>query len=300
MVFLFQPKGASGLPLNTIILPDYTGAMGHRLGVGIHMLAAACEYGFRVVNLALLPYRDLFTGLGRGPWGAYPQSRFPLPHAGRLLRLIRKPLAGWARHRPGRPLGWRYPQTMLDLGSEDFLRLLKPPGWYVFWGDQFRSDALVRKHEDRLRAFFRLPDKMRAKGNALLRPGGKDQTKILLVHVRQGDYATWADGIYCYPESVYAGWMREFQRQMHPEKIRFVICSQFRLDYSAFAGLDFVHETRDLKEDFAMIQCADYCLATISSFARTACFLAQVPIAAMDSQQAALPHPATWRPPQRV
>jgi hypothetical protein len=286
--------------LNTILLPDYTGAMGHRLGVGIHMLAAACEYKFRLINLALLPYRALFTGLGKGPWGAFPESPFPFPHAGRLLRLFRKPLASWARRYPGHPLRWRYPLKMLDLGSHHFTQLLEPPGWFVFWGDQFRSDELVRKHQDTIRDFFRLPQAMRAKGESLLRPKPTPPSKTVLVHVRQGDYATWAGGVYCYRDSVYAGWMREIQRQTHPEKVRFVICSQFQLDYSAFADLDFVHQTRDLKDDFAMIQCADYCLASISSFARTACFLAQIPLAAMDSQQAPLPPLADWRPPPRV
>lgn len=274
--------------------------MGHRLGVGIHMLAAAMEHRFRLINLALLPYRDLFQGMARGPFGSYPSSRVAWPHAAGLLRLCRKPLANWARRHPGQPLGWHYPEKMLDLGSADFPELLQNRLWHVFWGDQFRSDTLVSRHADRIRGFFRLPEKMRKRAEGLVSPKGKSGEKVLLVHVRQGDYATWAGGKYFYAEATYARWMREFQSKIHPTKVRFVVCSQFKLDYSAFSGLEFRHETRDLKEDFAMIQCADFCLATISSFARTACFLARIPLAAMDSSAAVLPDPANWQPPSRV
>jgi len=274
--------------------------MGHRLGVGIHMLAAAMEHRFRLINLALLPYRKLFHGMARGPWGAYPSTGIAWPHAAGLLRLCRKPLANWAQRHPARPFGWHYPEEMLDLGSAEFPNLLQNRPWHVFWGDQFRSDTLVSRHADRIRGFFRLPEKMRKRAEGLVSPKGRTGEKVLLVHVRQGDYATWAGGKYCYTEATYARWMREFQSKMQPTKVRFVVCSQFKLDYSAFSGLEFRHETRDLKEDFAMIQCADFCLATISSFARTACFLARIPLAAMDSAEAILPEPRSWRPPSKV
>lgn len=283
-----------------VLLPDYTGAMGHRLGVGIHMLAAAVEHRLRLINFALLPYRQLFQGMARGPWGSYPSSRVAWPHAAGLLRLFRKPLANWARRHPGRPLGWHYPDKMLDLGSPDFPELLKKGPGHVFWGDQFRSDTLVSRHAEKIREFFRLPEPMRKRAARLVFPTGISDEKVLVVHVRQGDYATWAGGKYCFSETAYARWMRQFQEHMQPNRVRFVICSQFRLDYQAFRGLNFSHQPRDLKLDFAMIQCADYCLASISSFARTACFLAKVPLAAMNSQEMSLPAPSDWNFPVEV
>lgn len=283
-----------------IFLPDYTGAVGHRLGVGIHMLAAAMEHRFRLINLALLPYRDLFQAMARGPWGSYPSSPIAWPHAAGLLRFFRKPLANWARRHPGRPLGWHYPEKMLDLDSPAFPELLEKGPWHVFWGDQFRSDTLVSRHAEKVRDFFRLPAPMQKRADRLVFSGGQAGEKTLVVHVRQGDYATWAGGKYCFSEAVYARWMRQFREHMQPTRVRFVICSQFRLDYQAFRGLNFTHEPRDLKLDFAMIQRADFCLATISSFARTACFLAKVPLAAMVSPEMSLPVPSEWNFPTQV
>lgn len=197
-------------------------------------------------------------------------------------------------------MAWHYPRENLDLGSADFVGRIQGLQWHVFWGDSFRSDTLVAKHASSIREFFRLPENMRAKAKRLIFPCGKGFEKVVLVHIRQGDYATWAGGKYCFSETVYARWMREFQAYMEPVRFRFVICSQFPLDYSAFAGLNFHHQPRDLKEDFAMIQCADYCLATISSFARTACFLGSIPLAAMADADAKLPPPNSWQPPSKV
>jgi hypothetical protein len=264
------------------------------------MLAAAMEWNFRLVNLALVPYRELFREFRRGPLGAWPPSPWPCPYPGRLLRFVRKPLAGWARRFPGCPFGWHYPQEWMDLSTAALPGAIGPFAWNVFWGDRFGSDLLVRRHAEKIRSFFGLTPLFCEWADAWLGPPRAGAAKVVVVHVRQGDFATWADGSHYFTDVQYADRMRKIQSALAPQPVKFEICCQHSPDLSAFGGLPVRHRIRDLKQDFALIQRADVCLATISSFARTACFLGQVPWVGMSAPGDPLPSPADWRVPETV
>lgn len=61
----------------TIILADHTGRLGNRLILYAHVMAAAEEYGCRVVNLSILAASHYFSGLHLNPWASYPRQAFP-------------------------------------------------------------------------------------------------------------------------------------------------------------------------------------------------------------------------------
>jgi hypothetical protein len=188
----------------------------------------------------------------------------------------------------------------MDCASPALPEALRPYRWNVFWGDRFGSDALVARHGERIREFFGLSPEFRVLADGLLQPAREENARCVVVHVRQGDFATWAEGAHFFSESEYAARMREIRDGLAPRKVNFVICSQHALNYGAFTGLVVRHQTRDLKEDFAVIQRADFCLATVSSFARTACFLGRVPLAVMTKSREPLAHPSAWAPPTGV
>ena len=109
------------------------------------------------------------------------------------------------------------------------------------------------------------------------------------IHVRRGDYATFANGRYYYDLPTYARQLAALLPQFPAGvRVEFLMCSDEALDMSHFAGLPVHRPTGHFVEDLYALAGCDYVLGPPSSFSLWASFAGQVPLCHLHSASQAV------------
>jgi len=248
---------------SNLILADHTGRLGNKLILFAHVMAAAEEYGCRVVNLSILPAARYFEGLHLNPWGAYPRKFFPLDLRW-LFRSMRKPLQNWVRGRRGKaPIRNRWislldmeNQPVYRMDSPEFAALTRHSKWIILWGFPYRCPPLVKKHAAKIRAFFRVRRQVAPHLSHEFFSAQNAGLETLAVHIRQGDFRDWNGGqFYLSPEQTRItlsanGW------NLGSENLKTWVCSDEKVPEGIFPTGSVSGVPRGLGEDlFIMSRC---------------------------------------------
>lgn len=247
----------------TLILADHTGRLGNKLILFSHVIAAAEEYGCRVVNLSILPAAHYFEGLHLNPLGSYPQRFFPIDLRF-LVRAFRKPIQEWVRGRRGKPPIRNRWLTVLDmenqpvyhLNSPEFSELVRSTRYIVLWGYPYRCPGLVWKHQDKIRAFFRIrPQTAPILSREFIRAeeAGLD---TLAIHIRQGDFREWNEGLYYLAPQQVKQALSAYGWNLNFSGLRVWVCSDEKVPEGVFPPGSNSGIPRGLGEDlFIMSRC---------------------------------------------
>ena len=149
----------------------------------------------------------------------------------------------------------------------------------VLHGWCFRDRPGFLKHAALLRRLFALVPEHRRAVDALIATCRRTAEVLVGIHIRRGDYATFANGRYYYDNQQYAGFMRQLLPQWGSStRVGFLLCSDEPLDLSAFAGLPVHRATGHFVEDLYALADCDYVLGPPSSFSLWASFYGQTPL----------------------
>ena len=247
----------------TLILADHTGRLGNKLILFSHVIAAAEEYGCRVVNLSILPAAHYFEGLHLNPLGSYPQRFFPIDLRW-LVRAFRKPIQEWVRGRRGKPTIRNRWLTVLDmenkpvyhLDSPEFAELVRSTRYIVLWGYPYRCPALVRKHQEKIRGFFQVRKSTGPWAKRALQRSEECGKAKLVIHIRQGDFKDPQHQQLFVPPEVFAEAARfHFSRSSQPTTVW--VCSDEFVTPALFPEGACAEIPRALGDDLVLMQGAD-------------------------------------------
>jgi len=263
-----------------ILISDYTGRLGNRLFLQIHVMAAAASHGWRLCNLALLPHAAWLQGTANNSL-----CLFPAPKLGLGLHSFVRPLRGllekgvaWHQRFPGlRIPGFRVFRAsgpaLLNLDSQEFQKAVAAPGLLALWGFRFRNNRHVVEQRGRVAPYL-LPRSGWHPGltKALEKKARKGEFWLCL-HIRQGDYRTWRDGAFYLPPEVFARHAWEVFQGNPGKKLRFWVCSDEPVDLSLFPpGTE--RTGGSLREDLFIMTRADALLLGKSTLGLVAAYLA--------------------------
>jgi Glycosyl transferase family 11. len=99
---------------------------------------------------------------------------------------------------------------------------------------------------------------------------------IVGVHIRRGDYKEWLDGIYYFSDEAYSRAMKDLEKQLleKGEKVKFLICSNEKINLNSFSELDcFIIPESSSEKDLYALSKSDYIIGPPSSFSQWASFL---------------------------
>ena len=96
-------------------------------------------------------------------------------------------------------------------------RIVEKNRHVIVAGWEVRHYDLLLKYREEICELFRIDDRYTTPVQAKMQETDGGQGMRLGLHVRRGDYATWADGNYFYNNDTYAAYVRAFAR-MHPQK----------------------------------------------------------------------------------
>jgi hypothetical protein len=178
------------------------------------------------------------------------------------------------------------PMTILD--GPACQETLRPAKVVVVRGWWLRAPALVKKHGDKIRAYFRPLEPCESAVAAAVEPLHRQADVVIGVHIRQGDYRDWQGGKFFFPASRYAAWMHELVAQFPNRKVGFFVCSDEPRDAGEFPGLKVRLGAGSAVADvYALARC-DYILGPKSTFTQWASFYGEKPLLQVcDSQEPA-------------
>lgn len=153
------------------------------------------------------------------------------------------------------------------------------------WRDIRYDKAYIAKHANTLRQLF-APNE--ATANAVSQMFGTSQAVTVGVHMRGGDYRTYKGGIYYYTPEQYRHFMLQIKNELEAagKQVRFLICSNEKVDKSAFADFDiFMQNGTDMLVDlYGLAQC-QYIMGPPSTYSQWASFYGQTPYLELSNAQ---------------
>ena len=282
-----------------VILVKRFGQLGNRLFLFAHLVANAAEHGYALANPSFERYARYFAAPASASFGALPVRvpvlRGPLRERALqlLLGLVQRPRVFRALAAVGRWLpAWAQPLHLLylddtagtfDLNEPAFVaaartRTVALHGWC------FRDRPSFYKHAGLIRQLFALVPPHRQAVDALIARCRRTATVLVGVHIRRGDYATFADGQYYYDNPAYARFLRALLPQLGAEtRVEFLLCSDETLDLAAFPGLAVHAASGHFVEDLYALAACDYILGPPSSYSMWASFYGETPLCHLHS-----------------
>ena len=271
-----------------LIIVHKIGHLANRLFLFAHFIAFAEEHGVKVMNPAFDEYSGYFLSTVKDPLCRYPprtplvsNRRIPRITYGAIQRLVRL----WQRahmkskHMEVISIGLNGNCNMADpmfveLGKRRRILLIR--GW------NFRNHDVFNKHADTIRNYF-LPLDTYQDNVAVRINRAREESDILVgVHIRQGDYATFRNGMYFYDTSQYSKVMREVKGLFSGKKVGFLVCSNAEQDPTEFSQLKVIRGTNHIIEDLYALARCDLIMGPPSTYSMWASFYGQVPLYVME------------------
>lgn len=268
----------------TIIIGSKAGQLGNRLFLFAHFIAFAEEYQIKIINPTFDEYASLFEATKRDLFCCYPPHRSLIRK--RALRAFLYRMTLRVAHEIKR---FSFLQKYIGvieleedeavmLDSESFLKFVRDHQVMICRGWLFRTEVNFIKHEDKIRAHFRIAAQHEKNVEGLIRQITARCDILVGVHIRRGDYATFQGGKYFYSVEKYADLMRATEKLFPNKKVVFLICSDERLDQQQFEGLDVEFGSGHLVEDMYSLARCNYLIGPPSTFSMWASFYGKSPL----------------------
>ncbi len=270
------------------------GRLANRLIIFANFVALAEEQGHNLINFTFHSYSELFEGSQQNVYCRYPRPKHRswmdvVPGVAAFMRKTRIP---YHITRYTALLNERHPifgnkvVTLHEFPGADYTLLegaayqekIRPAKIVFVYGWWLRSPALMKKHGEKIRAYFRPVEGFVNAARAVIDPLRRSADVLIGVHVRRGDYSYWKGGRYYFSAERYAAWMRDLMAQFPGRKVAFVVCSDEPRRLDEFPGLTVgLGPNSPVSDIYALAQC-DYILGPKSTFTQWASFYGDKPL----------------------
>lgn len=252
-----------------LIAASRSGRLGNRLQLSAYVAAVALEAGQTASLLCLGGYRSLFAGSREDAL-----CRLPAQRPSWRTRFARWWLALASRVLPGLSAK-RYPGRMLEEPAT-IARIARTPN-LVLRGYYFYAPELLRKHASTIRRYFQLASPHAGRVAQFVTRARTRGERIVGVHIRHGDYATYRDGEHYFGLPEYAQLMTQVRALLAPATVHFVVCSDVSHPRGAFGDLSWEPGPGSAIEDLYALAGCDLVLGPCSTFNRWSAFIGNVP-----------------------
>jgi hypothetical protein len=237
------------------------------------------------MNPALGEYAQFFEGSARDPLCIFPETEVQMdPEVAAQCREFLLLLSGVAGVLvpSGKTLDIR--QTLdavdgvYDLNSPAFTTLLQETRLLAVKGWKFRDDTNLVRYHGKIARYFQPIASIRKPVEALLSEARALGDEVIGVHIRQGDYRDWKNGVHYFETEQYAHWMSEASLLDPSKKTVFLVCASDPLDDSCFRGLGVVMGPGSVIGDLHALSLCDRIMGPPSTFSTWASFHGRKPL----------------------
>ena len=251
-----------------------------------HFLAFAIKNNLKIQCPSFVPYAPYFEL--RKPTLACPDQikvgsaalrlllKFSLP----LLR--KRPISRYYTFQEILPYGQPIPLENLNLINQP-----NSPRYNILtgWGYSFFPGFI--EYQDTLRKFFSPKEHIKQNYEKLIKRLKSEDSLLVGIHIRKGDYKKWRNGKYFYEDYVYLRIMKEIMFQIKSTyglSTKFLICSDATIDKNFQNEFDVSFGLGKSIEDLFSLSLCDLLIGPPSTYSLWASFYGKVPIVHIKSQ----------------
>ena len=291
---MHRPPGSPLPNPKLFIISGRCGRLANRMVLFANFIALAQEQGHRVMNPTFHSYATLFRSTRRDIYCQYPSPARPgwldvVPGVARFLRWTRL-FFRVARAASG--LNERWPifghgtvtlrqtqgQEITALDGPEVQAKVRDARVILVNGWNFRVPALVQRHADKIKAYFRPIEALEQVGREAVDRLRRNANVVVGVHIRRGDYLNWKAGKCFFEISRYAGWMQAMAGQFPGARVAFLICSNEPRSEAEFPGLSVGFGPGMPVADLHALGLCDYLFGPVSTFSQWASFYGTKPL----------------------
>lgn len=263
-----------------VIIGSKTGQLCNRLFAFSHFIVNAIDYGYDLHNPNFDEYCSYFQATAKNCFGKYPITikDESLNYLRRRKIGDRVPLGAYrfyfsSNHR------LLVSRKLYDLRSPQFRELLKTNKVIVTYGWLFRDYEGFKQHSPLLKRFFEPIEEHSQKVKALIESIQQPNKVLVGVHIRRGDYQSFAKGQYYYDDAVYSSKMLQIKKILNEQgkEVFFLLCSNEPINHP-FKGMEVHLGTGHLIEDLYSLAACDYLIGPPSTYSSWASFYGNVPL----------------------
>ena len=269
----------------TVVIAAKAGRLGNRLFVSAYFMANALARGYQLMNPVLAEYAPFFEGSSEDPFCGFPTKIVSMEfEMAAQFREILEHLSGIAAVLApgGKTLDIR--QTLdavdgvYDLNAPGFTTLLQEARLLAVKGWKFRDDTNLVRHHEVIARYFQPIASVRKPVESLLSEARALGDEVIGVHIRQGDYRDWKNGIHYFETEQYAHWMREVSQLDGCRNPVFLVCASDSVDDACFRGLKAVMGPGSVIGDLHALSLCDRIMGPPSTFSTWASFHGRKPL----------------------
>lgn len=274
-----------------VIISDKSGQLANRIFLYAHFIANSIELNYKLVNPGFYDYAHYFNGTNNNIFLTYPQYKSSIKFSfTSVQKVIYYIINIISRFMCKLYLHTRF-LRVLDISSRDedyilseyeFVNLAKLQHFLLVRGWLFRDNNSFKKHQKQLRNFFKPVDKHIENIDLLIDKARINCDVLVGIHIRQGDYDTFMDGIYFYDTNDYVDIIKRTRELWKDKRVKYLICSNEKQDIDLFSEINCIFGNDNEIEDlYSFAQC-DYLIGAPSTYTMWASFYGSVPLFIVD------------------
>lgn len=257
-----------------IVLVTKYGQLGNRLAYLRVYLAFAHEYNIRLLNLAFGEYARHFV-CASGKMVTLPQVpseslRYVLMSL-RYFSRGKAPFCGLEAVLPNK-------RGHVDFTDAAIVKLCTEMNVIIDKGWPILSAEVLKKYDDLVKTVFMPIDRIRIEVERFVQTARLSCDLLIGIHIRQGDYRIWNNGIHFFHTDQYIEIMTKIQKLHSKKHVRFVVASNEPQDWNLFSGFDYLKSPGSLVTDMYVLAQCDEIYGPQSSFSGWASFYGNVPL----------------------
>lgn len=163
--------------------------------------------------------------------------------------------------------------------AEQLKELEQKNGNIYLDGWLFRNPAGLSKYHKEIKEYFKPKESIISLIDLNIKNLRNQYQNIIGVHIRQGDYKTWREGVYYIEQKRVREILDEYLRETSVDKTKtcFVITSDGQIDTSLFEGLNIFVSKENMVHDLFLLASTDIILGSNSTFGSFASYYGNIP-----------------------
>ena len=250
----------------TVVIETPYGRLGNRLQTAAYALAFSEEFNIKVRLPCLRGYDDLISETRTNKLGKIKQR---IEY--KIYRLIAD--SKYLRKAIGCAVINSTRKSPVIFSSQRISRLMVSSrisiirGYYIY-----THPSILIRHAEKIRKRL-APVVEQSEFEFISDKRIKENSLIVGVHIRRGDYRKYQGGRYFFPISMYENLAKSLTINSSESRFVFLVCSDEHIPDNAFSGLNWIRGPGTILGDLYALSLCDLVMGPVSTFNRASAFL---------------------------
>ena len=261
-----------------VIVQNSSGQLGNKLLISAHITAYCLSRNEVLINTVLGHDADYFSALSFSEHRIIVVGSRSFQRLLRLaIRVLQKAIYAFFNkslfdnHR----VGWVH----TELGE----LARKAKTCLLLEGEGFRSTIDVHLNRQLLRKLFTPRPEHVSRVETIVSTLLKENTILIGIHLRRGDYRTWQSGKFYYDDKTYLNFIEQSKHLFKPQNVQFCLCSDEKIDANTFNANNIYISTNKAIIDLYLLSKCNYIIGPPSTFSGWASFYGEVPLHSIEN-----------------